>query len=333
MAMIRKTHPEASAAPQRSVLVLDDSAERQHLVRTALGSAGYSANVAGDAMGALAKHGNIHPDLIVADLQLPGLDERALARGLLLNADLESVPIVAIAADPEEISRRQEVSDLFDGYVCEPIEPAALLGAVQEILARNAEPAAQAPAADIRAGAPAAADPQGRAEEILGNIQAGLPAAQAEAGTLASLKQLTGSAARWENPGLAEYLRRAQELTKDRTVRGAIAFRSLIRLCRERLENGADPAPDFDHLRSGYIENRIRELPGLADALRRSDFKALSTGGHNIKGTGAAYGFVELTELGQALESAAKANHLLEIEVLLGRMELYLKLVRPAASP
>jgi len=328
MATTLKTHPEAVAAAPKLVLVLDENAERQRLARAALGGAGYFADGAGGAAGARAKLDTLHPDLIVADLRLADADGHPLARGLLLNSDLESVPIVAIAANPEEISRRRELSDLFDGYVCEPLEAPALLGRVEEILAETGEPARGEGDAD-----PPADRPLGRAEEILAAIEEGLPASQGAAGSRAWLEQLAGSAALGQDASLAGYLRRAQKLTENRTVRGAIGFRTLIRLCRERLESGPDPTPDFGRLRSDYIANRIRELPGLRDALRRSDLQALRTGGHNVKGTGAAYGFAELTELGRALESAAKASGLLEIEVLLGRMEVYLTLTRPAAWP
>jgi chemotaxis protein histidine kinase CheA len=56
-------------------------------------------------------------------------------------------------------------------------------------------------------------------------------------------------------------------------------------------------------------------------------FPALKTAAHNLKGTGAAYGFAELTELGRALESAAKEGDGLRAEILLGRTAFYLGLV------
>jgi HPt (histidine-containing phosphotransfer) domain-containing protein len=65
---------------------------------------------------------------------------------------------------------------------------------------------------------------------------------------------------------------------------------------------------EFASLCAEYLENRRRELPALFDALRCSNFTALAKAAHNLKGTGAPYGFAELTELGRALESAAQAG-------------------------
>jgi HPt (histidine-containing phosphotransfer) domain-containing protein len=90
--------------------------------------------------------------------------------------------------------------------------------------------------------------------------------------------------------------------------------------------------PTLDKLRSEYLENRVQELAALAEALQRADFPVLNRAGHNLKGTGAAYGFDQLTEIGKALESAAKEQDARMVEVLLGRTESYLRQVRASAT-
>jgi hypothetical protein len=56
----------------------------------------------------------------------------------------------------------------------------------------------------------------------------------------------------------------------------------------------------------GYLEKRRKDVETILAALERSDFAAIAALGHKMCGTGAGYGFPPVTELGVALERAAK---------------------------
>jgi HPt (histidine-containing phosphotransfer) domain-containing protein len=51
-----------------------------------------------------------------------------------------------------------------------------------------------------------------------------------------------------------------------------------------------------------------RDLEHIRKALQRGIFDEIRIVGHNLKGSGGAYGFPELSEMGLAIETAAKAN-------------------------
>jgi PAS domain S-box-containing protein len=55
-----------------------------------------------------------------------------------------------------------------------------------------------------------------------------------------------------------------------------------------------------------YLESRRKDVETILAALERSDFAAIAALGHKMCGTGAGYGFPPVTELGAALEKAAK---------------------------
>jgi len=59
-------------------------------------------------------------------------------------------------------------------------------------------------------------------------------------------------------------------------------------------------------LAPGYLDNRRADLPRLTAALAAGDWEALRVVGHNVKGTGAGYGFPAISGIGAALEAAAK---------------------------
>jgi len=55
----------------------------------------------------------------------------------------------------------------------------------------------------------------------------------------------------------------------------------------------------------GFLENRRTDLESIASALARADYDDVRIVGHNMKGSGAGYGFTRITELGASLEQAA----------------------------
>jgi HPt (histidine-containing phosphotransfer) domain-containing protein len=83
-------------------------------------------------------------------------------------------------------------------------------------------------------------------------------------------------------------------------------------------EEVADIAP-------GYLENRIRDLSTLKDALARKDFDAIARLAHKTKGTAGGYGFAGLSVLAKSLETAAKSENLAESSEVLERMRIYLE--------
>ncbi len=64
------------------MLVVDDDAQIRVLIATALAARGYAVTQAGDGMAGLAAAMVLSPDLLVTDLDMPGLDGRDLAERL-----------------------------------------------------------------------------------------------------------------------------------------------------------------------------------------------------------------------------------------------------------
>lgn len=87
-------------------------------------------------------------------------------------------------------------------------------------------------------------------------------------------------------------------------------------------DNGDDPI--VRDLLPGYIARRHEELVRLQAALDEHDYATLRTVGHNLHGSGGAYGLPRLSELGKALESCARARDADGVAAVLAQMRQFL---------
>ncbi len=123
-----KTESPFGMESERQVLLVEDSAFFRNLLIPMLTIAGYSVTVAEHAEAAisLCKDG-AHFDIIVSDIEMPGLSGFDLVRTLRADERLGEVPIVALSshANAKDIERGLEAG--FTDYVTK-LDPKALLG-------------------------------------------------------------------------------------------------------------------------------------------------------------------------------------------------------------
>jgi len=84
-----------------------------------------------------------------------------------------------------------------------------------------------------------------------------------------------------------------------------------------RRSSGPSPSPG---LKERFLSHRTREVTAAKGALRRGDFEALETLGHNLRGNGPSYGFPRLGVLGTHIEAAARARDAGKLDTLLSRL-------------
>ena len=84
---------------------------------------------------------------------------------------------------------------------------------------------------------------------------------------------------------------------------------------------------DLADLIPGFLENRARDLRQLTEGLTRRDFDTIRIIGHSMKGSGGGYGFDALTEMGAAIESAARSSDAAAIATLIAELDSYLQRV------
>ncbi|MFL6135397.1 MAG: response regulator [Nocardioidaceae bacterium] len=119
-----------------TILVVEDNALNLKLVRDVLRHAGYQVveAVTGEEGVRLAAQQN--PDLVLMDLQLPGIDGAEALRQLRATGR-PNVPVIAVTAFAMEADRLKAERDGFDGYLEKPISVRALPSQVEMFLARD----------------------------------------------------------------------------------------------------------------------------------------------------------------------------------------------------
>lgn len=90
---------------------------------------------------------------------------------------------------------------------------------------------------------------------------------------------------------------------------------------------------DLIDLVPGYVENRRKDVLAILDALGRGDMECVWIIGHSMKGSGGGYGFPTVSEVGAALEQAAKDSDGDAVRTALERLQDYLARVEVVCDP
>jgi two-component system cell cycle response regulator DivK len=118
----------------KRVLVADDKAAGRELVRTVLENSGYEVFEAGDGIEALDAAHRLHPDLIILDLHMPGLDGFGVIKELRLDAAFATTPVVALTASAMQGDRQRALSAGFTGYITKPVSLKVLRAEVERLI-------------------------------------------------------------------------------------------------------------------------------------------------------------------------------------------------------
>jgi len=133
---------------KNSILIVEDNRKMVEVVRAYLEKDGYQVMTAFDGLQALEMARRRHPDLIVLDLMLPGMDGLDVCRTLRSEGD--DVPIIMLTARTTETDKLIGLELGADDYVTKPFSPRELVARVRAVLRRAGE-AERAPA-EIRRG-------------------------------------------------------------------------------------------------------------------------------------------------------------------------------------
>jgi two-component system cell cycle response regulator DivK len=120
----------------KRVLVIEDHEENRRIVRLLLGSAGIDMIEAVTGEEGVAKAEQDRPDLILMDIQLPGLDGYEATRRIKGNPALRHIPIIVVTSYALSGDDVKAFEAGCDAYVTKPFVPRELLAKVREFLSK-----------------------------------------------------------------------------------------------------------------------------------------------------------------------------------------------------
>ena len=112
------------------ILVVEDNALNLKLIRDVLQVAGFEVVEATTGEQGIVLAIESRPDLILMDLQLPGIDGTDALRSIRGDPRTHAIPVVAVSAFAMTADRERAYRDGFDGYLEKPISVRALPGQI-----------------------------------------------------------------------------------------------------------------------------------------------------------------------------------------------------------
>jgi two-component system, cell cycle response regulator DivK len=119
---------------KKKFLLIEDNEQNRYLVTFLLVQRGHEVVPAESGPIGIELASQIHPDLILLDIQLPGMDGYAVARALKSDPALRDVPIVAVTSYAMLGDREQALAAGCNGYIEKPINPRTFVAEVERFL-------------------------------------------------------------------------------------------------------------------------------------------------------------------------------------------------------
>jgi len=116
------------------ILIVDDSPTEIHVLKTMLEKHGHQASAANSAEEGIAKAKEDHPDLILMDVVMPGLNGFQATRQLNKDPSTSSIPVLIVTTKDQETDRVWAMRQGAKDYLTKPVREADLLGKIKTAL-------------------------------------------------------------------------------------------------------------------------------------------------------------------------------------------------------
>jgi two-component system chemotaxis response regulator CheY len=118
----------------RTILAVDDSVSIRQMVKLALNRGGYEVVSAEDGNDGLAKARATKADMVITDLNMPGMNGIALIREIRKLPAYTGVPIIFLTTESDATLKAEAKSAGATGWIVKPFQGEQLLAAVRKVI-------------------------------------------------------------------------------------------------------------------------------------------------------------------------------------------------------
>lgn len=123
--------------PDQTILIIEDEEDIQELLLYIIGKEGYRAIAVESGERGLETAIRQHPDLVILDLMLPGMDGISVCRKLKSSKETSDIRVIIVSARGEEADIVAGLELGADDYITKPFTPSILLARIRAVLRRN----------------------------------------------------------------------------------------------------------------------------------------------------------------------------------------------------
>ena len=117
----------------RPILLIEDNEQNRYLATFLLEQNGYQVVSASDGLRGIEMAREIHPAMVLLDIQLPTMDGYAVARALRGIEALRETPIIAVTSYAMVGDKEKSLEAGCNGYIEKPINPETFVTEIQRI--------------------------------------------------------------------------------------------------------------------------------------------------------------------------------------------------------
>jgi diguanylate cyclase (GGDEF)-like protein len=122
---------------KHSVLIVDDDLTLLKLIELKLKKAGFNTLVAQDSASALELLSHNHIDLIICDIQMPGMSGFEFREMMLNESATRDIPFIFLTASSETVDQIKGFRLRVDDYITKPFDPSVLVVRVRSVIERH----------------------------------------------------------------------------------------------------------------------------------------------------------------------------------------------------
>jgi len=117
-----------------NILIVDDSPTEIHVLRTILEKNGYSVSSASSGEEGIARAKNEHPDIILMDVVMPGMNGFQASRQLTQDPETSNIPVIIVSTKDQETDRVWGLRQGAKDYITKPAKEKELLEKITNLL-------------------------------------------------------------------------------------------------------------------------------------------------------------------------------------------------------